>query len=111
MSPLQLINVQYSDKSVLPDDIAPLTHDRIRKALAQRPDVLANYELMQAAMKTTQSVESDYYPKVYLAGAVAGGNSSLDVQGLPGINQSTSSSNILLGVSIPLYEGGSGKLE
>ncbi|KPD04141.1 TolC family protein [Moellerella wisconsensis] len=106
LSPLQLINVQYSDKSVLPDDIAPLTHDRIRKALAQRPDVLANYELMQAAMKTTQSVESDYYPKVYLAGAVAGGNSSLDVQGLPGINQSTSSSNILLGVSIPLYEGG-----
>ncbi|EMA4781468.1 TolC family protein [Providencia rettgeri] len=106
MSPLQSINIQYSDKDVLPDDIAPLTHERIRNALAQRPDVLSNYELMQAAMKTTQSVESDYFPKVYLAGAVAGGNSSLDVQGLPGINQSTSSSNILLGVSIPLYEGG-----
>ncbi len=106
MSPLQTINIQYSDKDVLPDDIAPLTHERVRNALAQRPDVLANYELTQAAMKTTQSVESDYFPKVYLAGAVAGGNSSLDVQGLPGINQSTSSSNILIGVSIPLYEGG-----
>ncbi|HEP0308283.1 TPA: TolC family protein, partial [Providencia rettgeri] len=30
----------------------------------------------------------------------------LDVQGLPGINQSSSSSNILIGISIPLYEGG-----
>ena len=106
MSPLKTINIQYNDEDVLPDDIAPLTHERIRNALAQRPDILANYELTQAAIKTTQSVESDYFPKVYLAGAVAGGNSSLDVQGLPGINQSTSSSNILIGISIPLYEGG-----
>lgn len=106
ISPLKTINIQYNDNDVLPDNIAPLTHERIRNALAQRPDVLANYELTLAAMKTTQSVESDYFPKVYLAGAVAGGNSRLDVQGLPGINQSSSSSNILIGISIPLYEGG-----
>ncbi|MCG5372299.1 TolC family protein, partial [Providencia rettgeri] len=106
MSPLKSVNIQYNDKDVLPDNIVPLTHERIRNALARRPDILANYELIQSAMKTSQSFKSDYYPKVYLAGAVAGGNSSLDVQGLPGINQSTSSSNILIGVSIPLYEGG-----
>ena len=106
MSPLQSINIQYTDKEALPDDIEPLTHEKIRDSLAQRPDILANYELAQAAMKTTQSVESDYFPKVYLAGAMAGGNGSSDIQGLPGISQSTSSSNILIGVSIPLYEGG-----
>lgn len=106
MSPLKSVNIQYNDKDFLPDNIVPLTHERIRNALAQRPDILANYELIQSAMKTSQAFKSDYYPKVYLAGAVAGGNSSLDVQGLPGINQSTSSSNILIGVSIPLYEGG-----
>ncbi len=106
LSPLQSINIQYTDDNILPEDIAPLTHQMILNALSQRPDILANYELTQAAMKTTQSVESDYFPKIYIAGALAGGNSSLDVQGLPGINQNTSSSNILIGISIPLYEGG-----
>lgn len=90
----------------LPDDISPLTHDVIKKALSQRPDILAHYELEQAALKTARSVESDYFPKVYLAGALAGGSGSFDVQGLPEISQRTSSSNILIGVSIPLYEGG-----
>lgn len=106
MSPLQSINIEYTQQDKLPDNIVPLTHEKIRSALAQRPDILANYELIQAAMKTTTSVGTDYFPRVYLAGAVAGGNNSLDVQGLPGINQNTSSSNILIGVSIPLYEGG-----
>lgn len=106
MSPLQSINVQYNHQDNLPDNIAPLTHEKIKKALAQRPDVLANYELTQAAIKATQSVETEYFPRVYIAGGIAGGNNSLDVQGLPGINQNTSSSNILIGISIPLYEGG-----
>lgn len=43
---------------------------------------------------------------MYLAGALAGGSGHFDVQGLPEISQRTSSSNILIGVSIPLYEGG-----
>lgn len=106
ISPFQKFNIDYSDEYVLPDDISPLTHDMIKKALSQRPDILAHYELTQAAVKTARSVESDYFPKIYLAGGIAGGTGSLDVQGLPDINQHTSSSNILIGVSIPLYEGG-----
>ncbi|MCH4254652.1 TolC family protein [Proteus vulgaris] len=105
-SPFEKITVNYADDNLLPDDISPLTHDVIKKALAQRPDVLAQYELQQAAIKAADSVKSDYFPKVYLAGALAGGTGSFDVQGLPDISQRTSSSNILIGVSIPLYEGG-----
>lgn len=106
VSPFEKITINYADDNFLPDDISPLTHDVIKKALAQRPDVLAQYELQQAAIKAANSVESDYFPKVYLAGALAGGTGSFDVQGLPDISQRTSSSNILIGVSIPLYEGG-----
>lgn len=106
MSPFQTINIHYNDENILPDDVSPLTHEMIKKALSQRPDILAHYELTQAAMKTARSVESDYFPKVYVAGALAGGSGSFDVQGLPDISQRTSSSNILIGVSIPLYEGG-----
>ncbi|EKT60782.1 channel-forming component of a multidrug resistance efflux pump [Providencia burhodogranariea DSM 19968] len=106
MSPFQTINIEYTDEGALPDDSAPLTHDMIKQALSQRPDVLANYELAQAAVDTSRSVESTYFPRVYLAGAVAGGSNSLGVQNLPDINQSTSSTNIFIGVSIPLYEGG-----
>ncbi|EMH0132902.1 TPA: TolC family protein [Proteus mirabilis] len=106
VSPFEKIKVNYDNDARLPDDISPLTHDVIKKALSQRPDILAHYELEQAALKTARSVESDYLPKVYLAGALAGGSGHFDVQGLPEISQRTSSSNILIGVSIPLYEGG-----
>lgn len=61
---------------------------------------------MKAATAGVKAVEADFLPKVYLAGAVAGGDGHFDIQGLPGISPQTSSSNILLGVSVPLYDGG-----
>ncbi|SPZ03045.1 channel-forming component of a multidrug resistance efflux pump [Proteus mirabilis] len=67
VSPFEKIKVNYDNDARLPDDISPLTHDVIKKALSQRPDILAHYELEQAALKTARSVESDYLPKVYLA--------------------------------------------
>ncbi|MFC0228011.1 TolC family protein [Serratia aquatilis] len=106
VSPSLAIKVDYVDDRTLPEVASLPTEKMIRLALSQRPDVLASYAAAKAATAGIKAAEADFLPKVYLAGAVAGGDGRFDVQGLPGISQQTSSSSILLGVSVPLYDGG-----
>lgn len=106
VSPALDINVAYAEDRALPDVTNAPTEKMIRLALSQRPDVLASYAAVEAAKAGIKATEADFLPKVYLAGAVAGGDGRFDIQGLPGINQQTSSSSILVGVSVPLYDGG-----
>lgn len=82
------------------------TPKMIEQALARRPDVQASYALAQAAKEGVSAAEADYLPKIYVAGALASGHGQFDIQGLPAIGQQTSSSSILLGVTLPLYDGG-----
>ena len=106
VSPSLDINVAYTEDRALPDVTNAPTEKMIRLALSQRPDVLASYAAVEAAKAGIKATEADFLPKVYLAGAVAGGDGRFDIQGLPGISQQTSSSSILVGVSVPLYDGG-----
>lgn len=106
VSPSLAITVGYAEDRALPDAASPPTEKMIRLALSQRPDVLASYAAAEAAKAGIKAAEADFLPKVYLAGAIAGGDGRFDIQGLPGISQQTSSSSILVGVSVPLYEGG-----
>lgn len=78
----------------------------IEQALARRPDVLASYALAQAAKEGITAAEASYFPKIVMAGGLATGRARFDIQGLPTIGPQTSSSNILLAVSVPLYDGG-----
>lgn len=78
----------------------------IEQALAERPDVLASYELAQAAKEGIRAAEANYMPKIFVSGALATGHGSFDIQGAPSIGQQTSSSSILIGVTLPLYDGG-----
>lgn len=106
VSPTLAIKVAYAEDRALPDVANLPTEQMIRLALSQRPDVLASYAAVKAATAGIKAAEADFLPKVYLAGAVAGGDGRFDIQGLPGISQQTSSSNILVGVSVPIYDGG-----
>ncbi|MFW5387698.1 TolC family protein [Yersinia sp. 2542 StPb PI] len=106
VSPSLDINIAYAEDRALPDVASTPTENMIRLALSQRPDVLASYAAVEAAKAGIKATEADFLPKVYLAGAVAGGDGRFDIQGLPGISQQTSSSSILVGVSVPLYDGG-----
>ncbi|WP_337137155.1 TolC family protein, partial [Morganella morganii] len=62
--------------------------------------------LAKAAKEEISAAEAGYLPKIYLAGALATGHGQFDIQGLPSIGQQTSASNILIGVTVPLYDGG-----
>lgn len=85
--------------------IAP-TQKVIEQALSHRPDVLASYALAQAAKEGITAAEADYLPKIVMAGGLADAHSRFDIQGLPSIGPQTSASNILLAVSVPIYDGG-----
>lgn len=86
--------------------VIPPSQKMIEQALARRPDVLASYALAQAAKEGITAAEADYLPKIVMAGGLANARTRFDVQGLPTIGPQTSSSNILLAVSVPLYDGG-----
>lgn len=100
------IKIGYAEDKPLPQTASAPTQQMIKLALSQRPDVLATYAAAQAATAGIKAAEADFLPKVYLASAVAGGDGRFDMQGLPPIGQQTSSSSILLGVTVPLYDGG-----
>lgn len=107
ISPSSQFKVGLTKDNTLPEMASSPTQAMIKLALSQRPDVLASYAAVQAARSGIKAVEADFLPKMYLAGVVAGGNGRFDVQGLPSMGpQTSSSSSILLGVSVPLYDGG-----
>lgn len=106
VSPSLQIKIDYAQDKPLPEMGSNPTQSMIKLALSRRPDVLASYAAAQAAASGITAAEADFLPKVYLAGAVAGGHGRFDIQGLPSVGSQTSSSNILVGVSVPLYDGG-----
>ena len=106
LSPLSDIKVAYNEATPLPETVPRPTEAMIKQALSQRPDVLASYATAQAARSAVKATEADFLPKVYLAGALASGHARFETDGLPAATPQTSSSNILLGVRVPLYDGG-----
>ena len=100
------IKVDFSAFNIDLKPVNPPSQKVIEQALSQRPDVLASYALAKAAKEGISAAEADYLPKIYLGGSLATGHGRFDIQGLPSIGQQTSSSNILIGVTLPLYDGG-----
>lgn len=83
-----------------------LTDQTIEQAIASRPDVAASYAAMKAAQANIKAVEADFFPKVFLGGFLANSNTSFNLQGLPGFTQQANATGVLLGVTLPLYDGG-----
>lgn len=107
LKPLTKINVKLEPPRALPEQITPNIEQWIQLALAQRPDVRASYEVMKAKEANIKAAEKSYLPKVYMAANWAHAKGYLGVQSLPDINQTISGKNILFGIGIPLYDGGS----
>ncbi len=90
--------------------------DRIvSEALARRPDVLSAYAAHEASLEKLHAAKAEFMPKLFLSATGSYGTGGLDVTALPGIGQEASTVNlsghhlgatILLGVTVPLYDGG-----
>ncbi len=105
ISPTSRIRIATSESRRLPRAGAVPTDRLIRTALARRPDVQASYAAVEAARAGERAAEAAFLPKVY-ASAIAGANdTTLRTGNLPGVGAQQTASGILLGVSIPIYDG------
>ncbi|MFC5586853.1 TolC family protein [Nitratireductor kimnyeongensis] len=101
-------NIKISDESArrLPRPRALPTEELVKAALAQRPDVLASYAAIKASEANVRATDAAFMPKVYL-GAMASANSgSIQTGNLPGLGLQNTSTGILVGATVPIYDGG-----
>lgn len=100
------LQVSEPAKHPLPETNTALTDEAIQLALSQRPDVLASYAAIKAAEAGIAAAEAEFLPKVYLGAVAANNRTGFQIGGLPQLRQHTSSASVLLGVTIPLFDGG-----
>lgn len=106
VSPRSKINVMPTKNRSLPSSRSLPTDEVIMAALARRPDVLASYAAVKASSYNEASVRAGFGPKVY-AGAIAGPNDvGLQSGNLPGVSGQSTTTGVLMGVTIPIYDGG-----
>ena len=100
------IRIGGLEQRTLPRATASLTADAIQTALSRRPDLQASYAALAAAKAGVTAAEAAFLPKVYLA-AVAGGNKNrFNLESLPTLHHRSSTSAVLIGVTVPLYDAG-----
>lgn len=106
LSPTTKLTIAEVRQESLPKASDPLTSERMQQALAQRPDLVAGYAALNAAKADVKATEAEFMPKVYLGAVAANSHINFDVRGLPGLNQTATSSGVLLGITMPLFDGG-----
>lgn len=106
LPPTSELQIADAQSRTLPD-LADLPDNALlQQALAYRPDLLAVDAARRAAEFGIQSAKANYMPKVALLGIAASGNADFDVRGIGSISPHTSSQAILLGVTVPIFDGG-----
>lgn len=106
ISPLTKLKVAPANGRALPATIGTPTEQMLQAALARRPDVLASLSAMKASRSGIAAAQAEFMPKVYLGAIAAGGNSSLSAANLPNIAQISSASGVVIGATMPIYDGG-----
>lgn len=106
LSPLTKLTIAEPAPRDLPPKLDPLTTELIQLALTRRPDLVAGYSAVKAARAGITAAEADFLPKVWLGAIAAHNRVTFDVVGLPGLSQSATSRGVLVGVSLPLFDGG-----
>jgi len=106
LPPAARIKVSLPSDRPLPDTNTTLTDEAIQLALSRRPDVLASYATAKAAQAGITAAEAEFLPKVYLGAVAARSHTNFAANGLPSLHQQTGSSSVLLGLTIPIFDGG-----
>lgn len=100
------LHVEDASRRRLPDALNVPLDSMIKLALSQRPDIAASYSAVQASEAGIKVAETEYLPKVFVAGAVASGQGNFNASGLPTIGQQATGSGLLVGATMPIYDGG-----
>jgi outer membrane protein len=115
ISPLTRINVAApANRRLSPGMTASIQHV-ISTALARRPDILTAYAAQKAANADVDAAVAEFMPKVFLSGTTAYNAANLSVTSIPGLGQQSGTANlnpsrfastVLVGATVPIYDGG-----
>jgi outer membrane protein len=115
ISPLTRINVVTAANRRLSPGMTASIQGIISTALARRPDILTAYAAQKAANADVDAAVAEFLPKVFLTGTTAYNAASLSVTSIPGLGQQSGTANInpsrfassvLVGATVPIYDGG-----
>jgi outer membrane protein len=115
ISPLTRINVSAPTNRKLSPGLTASIQSVISTALARRPDILTAYAAQKAANADVEAAVAEFMPKVFLTGTTAYNSANLSVTSIPGLGQQSGTANInpsrfassvLVGATVPIYDGG-----
>lgn len=105
-APTSIVPIASTPAVTLPAANDPITEQRLQQVLSGRADIAAAYAAVRAAEAAERVAESNFKPKVFLAASLAHSRSKLDVGSLPTLNPQGASTGLLLGLTMPLFDGG-----
>ena len=115
ISPLTRIKIATAANRRLSSGLVGSIQNVISTALARRPDILTAYAAQKAANADVDAAVAEFLPKVFLTGTTAYNAGNLSISSIPGlgqqsgtanINSSRFASSILVGATVPIYDGG-----
>jgi len=115
ISPLTRINVANAANRRLSSGMTASDPKHHFTALARRPDILTAYAAQKAANADVYAAVAEFLPKVFLTGTTAYNAANLSVSSIPGLGQQSGTANInpsrfassvLVGATVPIYDGG-----
>lgn len=106
IGPLTEVKIATATGRRLPGGVGKPTEEMISAALARRPDVQASYSALLASQSGIDAAKAAFMPKVFLGAVAAGGSTNFGALSLPSISQQSSASGVLVGVTMPIYDGG-----
>ncbi len=106
VNPMLRLRIKDAGRRPMPDAVHLPVDAMVKLALAQRPDVAASYSSLRASRANIRAAEAEFMPKIFIAGSHSSGQGSFNVNGLPNIGQQANGTGVLLGATVPLYDGG-----
>ena len=115
ISPLTKLKIaDVSDRKLSPD-LAQSVEDIVSEALSRRPDMLSAYAAEKASAANIRAAEAEFLPKFFLSATGTYTSGGLSLTALPSVGQQSATENIsgshlggsvLVGVTVPLFDGG-----
>jgi outer membrane protein TolC len=115
ISPLTKIKVADVSGRILSPSLATSVETIIAESLARRPDVLSSYAAQKVSLANIRAAQAAFMPKIFLSAIGSYSSGGLNLTALPSAGQQPPTVNvngnrfndgIFLGVTIPLYDGG-----